>query len=268
LAAELGVDLGAISGSGPGGLITKEDVQRAAETVAAIKMPASARGEVSIEEPTRMQRVIARRMVEGSAIPAFAVEAEIDATAVVAWRAERVGSDEPVPSVNDFVVKAAALALREFPRLNASYTDRGFELYSRINIGVAVTAEDALVVPTVFDADRKTLAEIAVESRRLAERVRDGTITAAELDGGTFTVSNLGMFGVSRFLPILNPPQAAILAVGAISKQPAFDEHEALVARWSMMATLVCDHRIVYGADAARFLSRLRELLERPGALG
>ncbi len=264
LAAELGVDLERVSGSGPGGMVTKEDVERAA----ALSPPPSAKGTVRIEAPTRVQELIARRMVEGSAIPAFAVETEIDMTGIVARRQEEAGSPDPPPSINDFVVKASALALREFPRLNASYSERGFELYSRINVGVAVAGEDSLIVPTIFDADRKTLAEIAAETRRLADRARAGQITPAELEGGTFTVTNLGMLGATRFLPIINPPQAAILAVGSVSKRPTFDEHDVLVARWTMSATLVCDHRIVYGADAARFLGRLKELLERPQALG
>jgi pyruvate dehydrogenase E2 component (dihydrolipoamide acetyltransferase) len=264
LAAELGVDLRTVSGSGPGGIVTKEDVERAAEAMSLQAEPASLRGEVRIEQPSRAQRVIARRMSEARAIPDFAVEAELDMTAVVSWRESRTGAAGPAPSINDFLVKAAALALREFPRLNASYSERGFELYSRINIGIAVAGEDSLVVPTIFDADRKTLAEIAAESRRLAERVRSGSVAPSELEGGTFTITNLGMYGAIRFLPIINPPQAAILAAGAVTRRPVLDEHDAVVARWSMSAVLVCDHRIVYGADAARFLARLGELLERP----
>ncbi len=265
LAAELGVDLASVTGSGPGGLITREDVQRAAGATG-VAAPAI-KGEVRVEEPTRVQRLIARRMAEGSSVPTFAVETEIDMTAVTERRGSLAEAAESVPSVNDFLVKAAALALREFPRLNASYTDRGFELYARVNVGIAVAGEDTLVVPTVFDADRKSLAEIAAETRRLAERARAGEITAAELEGGTFTVTNLGMLGVRRFLPIINPPQAAILAVGAVYPRPAVDDRGALVLLPSLSATLVCDHRIVYGAEAARFLSRVKELLEEPQAL-
>ena len=136
-----------------------------------------------------------------------------------------------------------------------------------MNVGIAVAADDALVVPTIFDADSLALAEIGAESRRFAKRVRREEITPPEVDGGTFTITNLGMFGASRFLPILNPPQAAILAVGAVARRPAFDEGGNVVARDLMNATLVCDHRIVYGADGARFLARVRELLEQPGAL-
>lgn len=271
LAAELGVDLATIAGTGPGGQITKEDVQRAAAgagSTPATEPPApAAKGEVRLEPLSRLQRVVARRMVEGAAAPTFAVEAEIDMTAVVRLRAELLDADPQAPSLNDFVVKAAALCLREFPRLNGSYTEAGFELYSRVNVGVAVAAEDALVVPTIFDADAKPLGQIAAEARELARKVREGTIAPREVDGGTFTVTNLGMFGASRFLPILNPPQAGILAVGTVTKRPALDEEGSVIARDMMSVTLVCDHRIVYGAEAARFLARMGELLAQPEEL-
>jgi pyruvate dehydrogenase E2 component (dihydrolipoamide acetyltransferase) len=206
-------------------------------------------------------------------IPSFELRTEIDMEACVALRAElkelggdgRTGADG-IPSFNDMVVKACALALREFPRANGSYRDARFELYSRVNVGVAVAAHDALVVPTVFDADRKSLREIARETRALAERVRANAITPPELSGGTFTVSNLGMYGVTDFTAVINPPQAAILAVGALAPRAVVRDGE-LVARHTMTVTLACDHRILYGADAAQFLARIRALLERPLAL-
>jgi pyruvate dehydrogenase E2 component (dihydrolipoamide acetyltransferase) len=168
-----------------------------------------------------------------------------------------------VPSFNDFVVKAAALALVDFPRANGAYRDGRFELYSRVNVGVAVAGQDALVVPTVFDADSKSLGQIARESRALAERVRAGAITPPELSSGTFTVSNLGMFGIHSFSAVINPPQAAILAVGAMQPTPVVRDGEVVV-RNIMRLTLACDHRILYGADAAEFLGRIRERLENP----
>ena len=168
-----------------------------------------------------------------------------------------------VPSFNDMVVKACALALREFPRANGAYRDGKVEEYSRINVGIAVAARDALVVPTVFDADAKGLRQIAAESRQLAERVRDGTITPPELSGGTFTVSNLGMFGVTSFSAVINPPQAAILAVGSIDEVPVVRDGEIVPGR-RMSINLACDHRILYGADGAKFLARVRDLLEEP----
>jgi pyruvate dehydrogenase E2 component (dihydrolipoamide acetyltransferase) len=269
LARELGVDLEALVGSGPGGMITREDVQAAAAAgpaaLGAGTASPGAKGETRVVELGRLQRTVARRMAEGSAAPDFAVETEIEMTRCVALRAELdgAGEGEDAPTLNDFVVRAAALALRDFPRLNGSYTERGFELYSRVNVGIAVATDDGLVVPTIFDADRKALAELAREARELARRVRDRTISPAELDGGTFTVSNLGMLGVRRFFPILNPPQAAILGVGEVARRAVVDEEGRLAVAELMSACLVCDHRIVYGAEAARFLGRLRELLER-----
>ena len=170
------------------------------------------------------------------------------------------------PSFNDMVVKACAIALREHPRANGAYRDGRFELYSRVNVGVAVAGADALVVPTVFDADRKGLRQIASESRALAQRVRDAQITPPELSGATFTVSNLGMYGIDNFAAVINPPQAAILAVGAISERPAVRDGELVVAHL-MSATLACDHRILYGAEGAEFLGRIRSLLEEPLSL-
>jgi pyruvate dehydrogenase E2 component (dihydrolipoamide acetyltransferase) len=173
---------------------------------------------------------------------------------------------EAVPTFNDMVVKACALALREFPRANGAYRDGRIELYSRINVGVAVAAQDALVVPTVFDADKKGLSQIAADARAVAAKVRDGSITPPELSGGTFTVSNLGMFGIRNFGAVINPPQAAILAVGAIEERPVVRDG-AITTAQLMDVTLACDHRILYGAEAAEFLARIRTLLEEPLAL-
>ena len=161
------------------------------------------------------------------------------------------------------VVKACALALREFPRANGAYRDGKVEEYSRVNVGVAVAARDALVVPTVFDADTKGLRQIATETRALAARVREGSITPPELSGGTFTVSNLGMFGVTSFSAVINPPQAGILSVGSIERGPGGPDGE-IVPGSKMSVTLACDHRILYGADGAQFLARVRDLLEEP----
>jgi pyruvate dehydrogenase E2 component (dihydrolipoamide acetyltransferase) len=228
---------------------------------------ATAKGDVTVQELTRVQHVIARRMAESKAtVPEFTLRTEIDMEGCVRLRAELKELGGEVPSYNDMVVKASALALRESPRANGSYRDGHFELHSRVNVGVAVAAPDALVVPTIFDADRRSLREIARETRGLAERVRAGTVTPPELSGGTFTVSNLGMYGVSDFTAVINPPQAAILAVGALAPR-AVVRDGALVARHTMGVTLACDHRILYGADAAQFLARIRALLEQPLAL-
>jgi pyruvate dehydrogenase E2 component (dihydrolipoamide acetyltransferase) len=199
--------------------------------------------------------------------PDFTLEVEIDMTLCVELRERLKQVEGKPPSFNDMVVKACANALRGHPRANAAYRDGKFELYSRVNVGVAVAANDALVVPTVFDADKKSLGEISRTVRALADKVREGTITPPELSGGTFTVSNLGMYGIDRFTAVINPPQAAILAVGALRKRPVVDEGGRIVARDMMSATLVCDHRILYGADGAEFLARVRELLEQPLSL-
>src|SRR5213078_4830486 len=164
-----------------------------------------------------------------------------EAVEVRAQLKELAGHERPAPTFNDMVVKACALALREFPRANGAYRDGKIELYSRVNVGVAVAAQDALVVPTVFDADKKSLGEIARTVRELANKVRDGKITPPDLSGGTFTVSNLGMYGIDRFSAVINPPQAALLAVGALKKRPAVDDGGRIVARDSMTLSLVCD---------------------------
>jgi len=270
VARENDVDLRKLSGSGPGGRIVRADVEAAGETPAAQPAPAveGAKGATSTQELSRTQRTIARRMAESKAtIPDFTLNMDVDMEECVALRTQLKEMTQPgVPTYNDMVVKASALALREFPRANASYRDGSFELHSRVNVGVAVATDDALVVPTVFDADTKSLGEIARETRALAERVRAATITPPELGGGTFTVSNLGMFGVTRFTAIVNPPQAAILSVGALEPRAIVREGEIL-ARHTMSITLACDHRILYGADAANFLARVRELLEAPASL-
>jgi pyruvate dehydrogenase E2 component (dihydrolipoyllysine-residue acetyltransferase) len=283
IARERGLDLAAITGSGPGGRIVKADVERvkapqeqapgppaAAATAGARERPETAKGEVEVVELTKVQQTIARRMAESKATaPHFYLESEVDMSRAVEGRARIKASaaeGDVVPSFNDMVVKAAALALREFPRANGAYRDARVEQYSRINLGVAVAAQDALIVPTVFDADRKGLAEIAVESRALAQRVRSGEITPPELSGGTFTVSNLGMYGITNFAAVINPPQAAILAVGSITERPVVRDGEITTAHL-MPLNLACDHRILYGADGAELLARIRELLEEPLAL-
>jgi pyruvate dehydrogenase E2 component (dihydrolipoamide acetyltransferase) len=275
IARELGVDVTSLRGTGPGGRIVRADVEAAAPAKPAAApapatpaaAPGAAKGEVTVVEATRAQGVIARRMAESRAtIPDFTVTVEVDATAALDLRAQLKQVLDPPPSINDLVVKACALALREFPRVNASYRDGRFEQYSRVNVGVAVAGEASLIVPTVFDADRKTVGEIAREARSLAEKVRAGTVTPPELAGGTFTVSNLGMFGVREFTAVINPPQAAILSVGAAVARPVARDGEVVV-RSVMEMTMACDHRIIYGADAARFLGRVRELLEQPLSL-
>jgi pyruvate dehydrogenase E2 component (dihydrolipoamide acetyltransferase) len=280
LAKEKQLDLSRLRGSGPGGRIVKADVEKAeaaAPTATAVAAPAAevpsvetAKGQVSYEDPSKLQSTVARRMAESKATaPHFYLQAAVDMSRAVEGRAmvkEAAAEGEVVPSFNDMVVKACALALREHPRANGAYRDGRFELYSRVNVGVAVAARDALVVPTVFDADRKGLRQIAAESRALAERVREGQITPPELSGATFTVSNLGMYGIDSFSAVINPPQAAILAVGAIGERPVVRDGDVSTAHL-MKVDLACDHRILYGAPAAEFLARIRALLEEPLSL-
>jgi pyruvate dehydrogenase E2 component (dihydrolipoamide acetyltransferase) len=286
MARDLGLELARIEGSGPGGRIVKSDVEAAArggapepaEAGAEAEAPPPApaprpepgvRGEPRLIEPTRTQQTVSRRMAHSKATaPDFALSLEVEMGGCLELRSRLRELADPAPSINDMVVKAAARALAEHPRVNAAYRDGRFELYPRVNVGIAVAASEALVVPTIFDADRKALGQIAAEARGLAERVRSGAVTPPELAGGTFTVSNLGMYGIERFTAILNPPQAALLTVGALARKPAVDPATGrIVARDSLTLTLVCDHRILYGAEGAAFLARVRELLERPLAL-
>jgi pyruvate dehydrogenase E2 component (dihydrolipoamide acetyltransferase) len=207
---------------------------------------------------TRTQRTVARRMVEATqGVPAFRVAADVDLGAAEALRAElKAVGEERAPSLNDMIVRACALALVEHRTLNASFdAEHGaLRLWDHVNVGVAVATGDALIVPTIVDADVKPLAEIARETRALAAAVRDGTIAPAALADGTFTVSNLGMLGVRHFDAVINPPQAAILAVGGVRDVLRLRDGAVVVGREATL-TLTCDHRIVYGADAARFLA-------------
>ena len=285
LARELGVDLASLTGSGPSGRIVKADVEAATQSAPAAQtspppaaggpVPSAApaaggtgKGEVTVVDLTSTQKTIARRMAESKAtVPDFQVRTEADVTDLLALRKQMKAAQESAPSVNDFVVKACGLALREHPRANGAYRDGAFELYGRANVGVAVAAEGTLVVPTIFDADAQPVTAIARTTRALAARVRDGKILPPELSGGTFTVSNLGMFGVTSFTAVVNPGQAAILAVGAAVERAAVTADGSIVPRALMDLSLSCDHRILYGADAAQFLARVRELLQTPFAL-
>lgn len=286
IAAAHGIALGDVEGTGPLGRITRADVLAkagltdqpsplpaatapatpTASAPPAVHEPPAAAPATTRQEPTRLQQVIARRMAEAKAtIPHFQVQTEVVMDAAIALRTElkALAGDEPAPSLNDIIIKAAAVALLDHPLANGSYKDAGFELHDHINIGMAVAADDALVVPTIFDAAGKSLGQIARETRTLATRVRDGQIAPPELSGATFTVSNLGMFGMTAITPVINPPQAAILGVGAMRDVVARVDGE-ITDRTLLTLTLSCDHRILYGADAARFLARIRELLETP----
>lgn len=254
--------------------MVKVDVEHAAERRTApgsLDQPVAAapvtamKGEVTVERLTSVQSTIAARMTESKATtPDFTLstEAEMDAALELRSRLAELELD-PLPSINDFVLRACAIALRAHPRVNASYADGTIEVYGRVNIALAVAAPGALLVPVIADADTKTLTELAAETRAVAERARTGGLTAAEVSGATFTISNLGMYGITQFSAILNPPQAAILAVGAIQERAVVDDGE-LVSRRRMSLTLTCDHRILYGADAAVFLQSIATTLGQP----
>ena len=276
MAHELGVDLTALQGTGMRGRIRRADVLAAVAEPAPAPAPKPAPVAAPVQTgeritPSRVQLRIAERMVQAKqTIPDFFISMTVAMDGVADLRnhlrahAERSGTR--APSVNDMVVKACALALREHPEVNASFVDDTFARHERVNVGVAVATDGSLVVPTITDADLRSLGSIAQETRRLAGAVRDGTVTAGDLAGGTFTVSNLGMFGVSAFAAVVNPPQAAILAVGAV-EETAVVRDGALTIGKRMTITLTCDHRIIYGATAAAFLSRIRALLEEPWGL-
>lgn len=284
IAADQGIDLKSVDGSGPNGRIIKADLTvtttrsepaptASGETQPTKSKPASTearKGEVERVELTRLQQTISRRMAESKATaPHFYLRSVVDMSRAVEVRAafkEAAAEGESVPSFNDMVIKATALALRNHPRANGAYRDGGVELFSRINVGFAVAAEDLLVVPTIGDADHKDLREIATETRRLAERVRTGEITPPQLAGGTFSVSNLGMFGVRGFDAVINPGQAGILAIGEIAERPVVRDGQVVVAH-QMEISLSCDHRILYGADGATFLAEVKSNLEEPGLL-
>jgi pyruvate dehydrogenase E2 component (dihydrolipoamide acetyltransferase) len=277
LAAELGVDLAGIKGTGPDGRIVKEDVEAAAggkgsparRPAAPAQRPAGP--ETEIVEPTRMQATIARRMTESkSTVPEFSVTVEARVDQAVAMRQQlkdSVPGAEKV-TITDFLVRACALALRKFPEVNSSWVDGRFQRKRSVNIGLAVAPSQGmgLLVPVVHDADTKDLVQISIESRQVIERARSGRPAEGDLSGATFSISNLGMYGVDEFVAIINPPEAAILAVGAI-KEVAVVEDGRVVPGKVMRMTLSVDHRVFYGATAAQFMAEVKRLIESPVTL-
>lgn len=271
------VDLAVVEGSGPGGRIIKADVLAAAgvrppdpptPTPRAPTPAPLAPADGRRVAPTRLQQVVARRMFEATTtIPHFQVQTEVQVDAALALRAELKANSadgQPVPSVNDLVVKACALVLPDHPLVNGSFTEGGFVLHDDVHVGVAVAVDDGLLVVTVRDADSKSLGHIARDTRELARRAREGDATPGELTGATFTVSNLGMFGMTAITAVINPPQAAILGVGAARATLARAQDGGIVDRRLLTLTLSGDHRILNGADGARFLADVRATLESP----
>ncbi|HEY8481644.1 MAG TPA: dihydrolipoamide acetyltransferase family protein [Spirillospora sp.] len=295
LARDHGIDLTTLTGSGPGGRIVRADIEAAirngaptapapaAESAPADGAPAPAAAPSApaaapsapaarAEDPdveavplNRFRRVAAKRLTQSKReAPHFYLNREVDAEQLLAFRATLNEALAPSKvSVNDLVVKAAAVALREHPAVNVSFTEEELLFHKRVHVGVAVAVEDGLVVPVIRDADRKTITQISRETRELAGKAREGRLSPQEMSGGTFSVSNLGMFGVDSFSAVINPPEAAILAVGAVRDEPVVRDGQVVPGK-RMALTLSVDHRATDGATAARFLDRLATLLQNP----
>ena len=279
IASSLGVDLRAVKGSGPDGRIVRRDVEAAAKDGTAklgsgggkpekpklkVLRNDSANSDVAMSP---MRQIIGKRLLEAkTTIPHFYVSESVDAGALVALREQVNLLDGFKVTVNDLIVRAAALALRAHPKLNATYQNNAIRYYDSADISVAVAIPDGLITPIVAKAHSKTIKQIGEEVRVLAKKAVDGKLQPAEFQGGSFTISNLGMFGIAEFVAIINPPQVAILAVAGIKDEPVV-RNGVVVAGKVMRLTLSADHRAVDGADAAAFMKTLRELLEAPATL-
>ena len=295
LANENDLDLSKIDGSGPAGRIVERDVRAAMESGTAKRDEDGAQEDVSapeqpqaemqgfqparlpepteepgtqLVEPTRMMQVIGERMTEAKQhVPHFyaTVEVRMDAAMALRKQLNEQLEDEGVKlSVNDFVMKACAVALRSFPNLNALYTTRGVELHEKVDMAMAVALDQGLITPVIRDIGSKGLAAISQESKDLATRARDGKLQPDEYQGGTITVSNMGMFGIESFTAIINPPQAAIVAVSSITRRPDYDENGEIVPASMMKLTLSADHRIANGRDGAMYMAEVKRVLENP----
>lgn len=275
LARELGVDLAQVTGTGPRGRIQSPNVQQAAEAAAAesVMTPAAAPpGERAVRRRvplTNMRRIIAERLTaSGRDIPQFTVSMEVDlerAQEVVADL--RSSTDETKVTLTAFLVKACAWALARHPNINATYGAEAITEWADINIGMAVSVEQGLLVPVIAHADQLSTVEIAARINDLGQRARTGKLQPQEMQGGTFTISNLGMFGVDHFTAIINPPEAAILAVSRAAKRPVVTADDRIEIKLLADFTLTADHRLVDGAAAGRFLADLKQAVERPGVM-
>jgi len=269
IAAQSGVDLRLLQGTGPGGRIIRRDVEQASTrgvaAMPATTAPAVAGPEYEDRPLSPIRATIAKRMPLSKApVPHFYVTSEVAMDRAWELREElNALEDQPKISINDFVVRAAALTLMKHPEINASFQGDAVRVWRRAHIGIAVALEDGLITPVLRDCQAKSLAQIAVEARALAERTRARKLRATELSGATFSISNLGMFDVAEFSAIINPPEGAILAVGSVRRVPVVEDAGLGVGR-RMMLTLSCDHRVMDGAMGARFLQDLKRLLEAP----
>jgi pyruvate dehydrogenase E2 component (dihydrolipoamide acetyltransferase) len=263
MARARGLDLSQVRGTGPGGRIVRRDVE------AVIGEQKGESREQRVEESvplTKLRQIIARRMTEAKAsVPHFYVTHEFKMDALLALRTQLNGylPEEEKISVNDFIVRAAALTLRQFPNLNASFAGDKVARHGAVNIGVAVAVEGGLLTVVCKDADQKPLRQIAAEVKRMAAAAREGKVRPEDIEGSTFSISNLGMFDVENFAAIINPPESAILAVGSARQVPVVEAGEVKIG-WRMKATLSVDHRVSDGAEAARFMQALAVYLEEP----
>ncbi len=273
IAKEKDVDLQALSGTGPGGRIVKKDVEEAIEREPAPRpeaapafVPAAERRETERVEASRLRQVIGQRMTRSKQeLPHFYVTIEVDAGPMMELRrqANEILPEEQKLSVNDFIIKAAALALRQFPNLNASLDGDEIVRHGEINVGIAVAVEGGLMTVVVRDADLKPLRTISQEARTMAHGAREGRVRSEDVEGSTFTVSNLGMYDVDHFIAIINPPEAAILATGSVRRVPVVEDGELTVGQ-RLKVTLSADHRVTDGAEGARWLQVFREMIEAP----
>ena len=283
VAAELGVDLASVKGTGPDGRVTETDVRAAAKTkgpAPAQKTPAAAKpsapsikvGEGARIQLSGMRKIIAQRLVESlGPVPHFYLTIEINAAPLMAAREELKsageGADTAKITVNDFVLKAAVQAAVKVPRVNASFDGDAFVQYADVGLGIAVAIEDGLLTPVIRAAQNKSLREISEQVKDLASRARNKRMKPEEFQGGTFTVSNLGGMGIDSFSAVINPPQGFILAVGKVTKVPVIDDSDQIVPGHRMSITMSCDHRVIDGALGAEYLKELRHLLENPALL-
>ena len=268
IARERGIDLSAVAGTGPEGRVVAEDVERTAAsgTPAPLSTPTLPLEGVEVQQLSSMRKTIARRLTEAWQAPVFQLGVTVDMGRALELRERLVElhGDGVKPTISDLVTKVSAAALMRHRAVNALYKGDAVELYPTANIGIAVAVPNGLVVPVIQSCERKSIAEIAAARAAIVERARGGKLQQSDLDGGTFTISNLGMYGIERFIAVLNPPQAAILAVGSIEdKVVAVDGEPAVRPR--MEITLTCDHRAVDGATGAEFLRDLKAFLEEPG---
>jgi pyruvate dehydrogenase E2 component (dihydrolipoamide acetyltransferase) len=291
LAQEAGMQIGSVQGSGPGGRIVKRDIEQAVAqggtqpqaaapqvpaqpataapaAAAPTQVPPSTDARYREHPLTQMRKTIARRLAQSiGPVPTFYLTVEVDMGEAMALRAkinERFKDQGIKTSPNDMVIKAVAMALRKHPFVNAAWTGDAIHLYEQVHIGIAVAIDEGLITPVIRDADRKGVSEIAVEVKELAGRAREKKLKPEEFTGSTFSISNLGMFGIEEFTAIINPPEAAILAVGAIGPKVVVDDEGNMAIRQRMRVTMSCDHRVIDGATGAQFLQTLKQYLEEP----